>query len=112
MHEALCRSSGTTLDSVHAEDGPPITQRTSGLGKLDRAAPAFRSLRLCDQFFLPYYSPDLNTIEQVLAKLKTLLRKADERTVEATWKPIGTLLDHFPPRECANYLVNAGYASA
>jgi hypothetical protein len=30
MHEALCRSSGTTLDSVHAEDGPPITQRTSG----------------------------------------------------------------------------------
>src|SRR5712671_5701345 len=35
MHEALCRLSGTTLDSVHAEDGPPITQRTSGLkGKL------------------------------------------------------------------------------
>jgi len=33
MHEALCRSSGTTLDSVHAEDGPPITQRTSGLGQ-------------------------------------------------------------------------------
>jgi len=63
-------------------------------------------------FFLPPYSPDLNPIEQVFAKLKTLLRKADERTVEATWKPIGTLLDHFPPRECANYLVNAGYASA
>ena len=34
MHEALCRSSGTTLDSVHAEDGPPITQRTSGLAEL------------------------------------------------------------------------------
>jgi len=33
MHEALCRSSGTTLDSVHAEDGPPITQRTSGLSR-------------------------------------------------------------------------------
>jgi hypothetical protein len=31
MHEALCRSSGTTLDNVHAKDGPPITQRTSGL---------------------------------------------------------------------------------
>ena len=31
MLEALCRSSGTTLDSVHVEDGPPITQRTSGL---------------------------------------------------------------------------------
>jgi hypothetical protein len=31
MQEALCRPSGTTLDIVHAEDGPPITQRTSGL---------------------------------------------------------------------------------
>ena len=36
-------------------------------------------------FFLPPYSPDLNPIEQVFAKLKTLLRKADERTIEATW---------------------------
>jgi hypothetical protein len=31
MQEALCRPSGTTLDIVHAEDGPPITQRTSCL---------------------------------------------------------------------------------
>ena len=40
-------------------------------------------------FFLPPYSPDLNPIEQVFAKLKTLLRKADERTIEATWRQIG-----------------------
>ena len=38
-------------------------------------------------------------------------RKADERTVEATWRRIGTLLDHFSPQECANYIANAGYAS-
>ena len=62
-------------------------------------------------FFLPPYSPDLNPIEQVFAKLKHLMRKAAERTVEATWKRIGHLLDHFTPDECANYLVNAGYAS-
>jgi len=62
-------------------------------------------------FFLPRYSPDLNPIEQVFSKLKTLLRKADPRTIEATWKQIGTLLDRFTPQECANYLVNAGYAS-
>jgi transposase len=61
--------------------------------------------------FLPPYSPDLNPIEQVFAKLKTLLRKAAERTVETTWKRIGALLDHFTPQECANYLRNAGYAS-
>jgi transposase len=63
-------------------------------------------------FFLPPYSPDLNPIEQVFAKLKTLLRKAAERTVEATWKRIGALLDCFTPIECANYFANAGYASA
>jgi transposase len=61
--------------------------------------------------YLPPYSPDLNPIEQVFAKLKTLLRKAAERTVEATWRRIGVLLDAFSPQECANYLRNAGYAS-
>ncbi|HEX6956725.1 MAG TPA: IS630 family transposase, partial [Ferrovibrio sp.] len=39
------------------------------------------------------------------------LRKAAERSVEATWQRIGSLLDRFPPQECANYLRNAGYAS-
>jgi transposase len=62
-------------------------------------------------FFLPPYSPDLNPIEQVFAKLKTVLRKADARTVEATWRRIGQILEQFPPQECANYLANAGYAS-
>ncbi len=61
--------------------------------------------------FLPPYSPDLNPIEQVFAKLKTLLRKANERTVDATWMRIGSLLDAFSPNEYANYLVNSGYAS-
>ena len=61
--------------------------------------------------FLPKYSPDLNPIEQAFAKLKTLLRKLDARSVEATWKGIGQLLDAFSPDECANYFKNAGYAS-
>lgn len=62
-------------------------------------------------FFLPPYSPDLNPIEQVFAKLKHLLRKAAERTLEATWRRIGQLLDHFEPDECMAYIRNAGYAS-
>ncbi len=45
--------------------------------------------------FLPAYSPDLNPIEQVFAKMKTLLRKADARTIEHTWRTIGALLDSF-----------------
>src|SRR5277367_6347153 len=62
--------------------------------------------------FLPAYSPDLNPIEQVFAKMKTLLRKADARTIEQTWRTIGALLDCFTPTECANYFTNARYASA
>ena len=61
--------------------------------------------------FLPPYSPDLNPIEQVFSKLKALLRKANERTVEETWRRIGLLLDTFSPAECSNYLRHAGYAS-
>jgi len=53
--------------------------------------------------FLPPYSPDLNPIEAMFSKLKRLLRKANERSVEATWRRIGKLLDQFPPSECANY---------
>ena len=62
-------------------------------------------------FFLPPYSPDLNPIEQVFAKLKTLLRKAAQRTVDDTWRRIGALIPSFTPQECANYIANAGYAS-
>lgn len=61
--------------------------------------------------FLPPYSPDLNPIEMVFAKLKSQLRKADERSVEAVWRRIGSLLDLFSAQECANYLRHAGYAS-
>jgi transposase len=62
-------------------------------------------------FFLPRYSPDLNPIEQAFSKLKTLLRKADPRTIEHTWRHIGQLLDRFTAKECASYLAHAGYAS-
>lgn len=61
--------------------------------------------------YLPPYSPDLNPIEQVFAKLKLLMRKEAERSIEATWQRIGTLLDKFPPQQCANYFRNSGYAS-
>ncbi len=78
-----------------------------------KGKPVRRAIRAAGAklLFLPPYSPDLNPIEQVFSKLKTLLRKADERTVEDTWKRIGALLDCFTPEECANYIGNAGYAS-
>ena len=62
-------------------------------------------------FFLVPYSPDLNPIEQVFAKLKTLLRKVNARSVDAVIEAIGKILDEFTAEECGHYLVNAGYGS-
>jgi transposase len=62
-------------------------------------------------FFLPPYSPDLNPIEMMFAKLKTLMRKAEERTIEACWKRVGETLKAFTPQECSNYFRHAGHAS-
>jgi putative transposase len=60
--------------------------------------------------FLPKYSPDLNPIEQVFAKLKTLMRKTAARSLEAITQAIAEILATYTPAECANYLRNAGYA--
>ena len=77
----------------------------------DKAARTAIRARGAHLIFLPPYSPDLNPIEQVFAKLKHLMRKAQPRDVEATWRKVGQLLDLFSPKECANYLVNSGYGS-
>jgi transposase len=60
-------------------------------------------------FFLPKYSPDLNPIEQVFAKIKHLLRKAAARSAEAIYLALGETLKAFSSQECANYFANSGY---
>jgi transposase len=77
--------------------------KVAGVAEAIRAAGA-------SVLYLPPYSPDLNPIEQMFAKLKALLRKAAARTREALWTTIGRLLDTFSPAECRNYLENSGYA--
>jgi transposase len=71
-----------------------------------RTAIEARGARL---LYLPPYSPDLNPIEQLFAKLKALLRTAATRTVDALWHAIGRALEAFSPAECARYLAHAGY---
>ena len=77
-------------------------------GKAARAAIRARGAHM---IFLPPYSPDLNPIEQVFAKLKHLMRNAEPRTVEATWRKAGEVISLFSPAECSNYLRNSGYGS-
>jgi transposase len=62
--------------------------------------------------YLPPYSPDFNPIENAFAKLKALLRKAAERTVEGLWSAIGQLIDLITPKEIQNLFAAAGYDAA
>ena len=59
--------------------------------------------------YLPPYSPDLNPIEKLFSKLKTLLRKAAKRSVHALWNEIGQLLPRFSPEECTHYFQSSSY---
>ena len=81
-----------------------------GSHKGERARRAVRAAG-AHLLFLPPYSPDLNPIEMMFAKLKALFRKADRRTVEEAWREVGRLIDLFGPNECAAYLRHAGYGA-
>jgi transposase len=83
------------MDNLSSHKGPRVRETIEAAGA---------SLR-----YLPPYSPDFNPIENAFAKLKALLRKAAERTISGLWDAIGRLIDLFTPKECANYLANAGY---
>ena len=83
------------MDNLSSHKGPRVQEMIQAKGA-----------RL---LFLPPYSPDFNPIEKVFSKLKALLRKAAERTVEGLWTTIGKLLDAFTPAECVNYFAAAGY---
>jgi transposase len=92
-----------TPGDVVVMDNLPV-HKVAGVEAAIRAAGA-------SLLYLPSYSPDLNPIEQLFAKLKALLRKAAARTKDVLWTTIGTLLDQFTPDECANYFKNSGYGS-
>ena len=59
--------------------------------------------------YLPQYSPDLNPIEPVFHPLKTLLRKAAERTIEGLYLCVRSYIRALDPSECRGYFRHAGY---
>ena len=94
------------LPTLQPGDIVVIDNLGSHKGKVIRQALRAAGVKL---FFLPKYSPDLNPIEQVFSKLKRLLRKAAQRTLEAICAAIGQILGTYTPQECANYFKNSGY---
>jgi transposase len=83
------------LDNLSSHKGPRVRALIEAVG--------------AKLLYLPPYSPDFNPIENAFAKLKALLRKAAERTIEGLRTAIGHLIDAFTPTECANSFAAAGY---
>ena len=77
--------------------------------KVDGVEEAIKARGAC-AVFLPAYSPDLNPIEQLFARLKSFLRKMKARTVEKLWSAIASFLKEVSKDECKAYLANAGHA--
>jgi transposase len=92
---ALSPGDVIVMDNLGSHKGPAVRRAIEAAG--------------ATLLYLPPYSPDFNPIENAFAKLKALLRKAAERTVDALWTTIGRLLNAFTPTECANYFRAAGY---
>jgi transposase len=72
-----------TLDNLGRHKGQAVRQAIRAAG--------------AHLLFLPPYSQGLNPIEMMFAKLKTLLRKADERSIAAVWRRIGVTARRVPP---------------
>ncbi len=83
------------MDNLSSHKGPAVARLIEAAGA-----------RL---LYLPPYSPDFNTIEVAFSKLEALLRKAEERTVEALWTTIGKIVDGSQPDECANFFKATDY---
>jgi transposase len=92
---ALSPGDVVVMDNLGSHKGPAVHRAIEAAG--------------ATLLYLPPYSPDFNPIENAFAKLKALLRKAAERTIDTLWTTIGRLLDAFTPTECANYFRAAGY---
>ncbi len=92
---ALRSGDGVVLDNIlsHTDAGVRPAIESAGASRL----------------YLPPYSPDLNPIELLFAKLKALVRAHAIRTVDALWNALGGLSQQVPPTQCENFLRHAGY---
>jgi transposase len=83
------------MDNLGSHKGPAVREAIEAAG--------------ASLAYLPPYSPEFNPIEKAFAKLKAMLRKAAERTIDGLWNAIARSIDTFTPAECINYFIAAGY---
>lgn len=60
--------------------------------------------------FLPAYSPDLNPIEKMWSKIKSLLRSAEARTPAELDKAISLAFSKITAKDAAGWFASCGYS--
>ena len=108
MSGALFRAYVEQILAANLQPGEVVAMDNLSVHKVAGVREAIRAAG-ASVLYLPSYSPDLNPMEPVLAKLKALLRKAAARSRAALDAAIGQALETFSPEECRNYLVHCGY---
>ena len=76
--------------------------------KVDGVAEAIKAAKAKIRY-LPPYSPDLNPIELLFSKIKSMLRSEGNRTVETLWTSLGKIMNKIAPTECMNFIKHCGY---
>lgn len=62
----------------------------------------------CALLFLPPYAPDFSPIEQAFSKLKTHLRRANQRTRDGVWDAIGVGLTLITAQDARGWFTHCG----
>ena len=65
--------------------------------------------RGAEAVFLPPYSPDLNPVEPLWAKVKGRLRSAAARSTEAIYRALGDALAAVTRDDCHGWFIHCGY---
>jgi transposase len=100
IRDVLCPTLGpgdiVVMDNLGSHKSPAIRQAIEAIG--------------ATLLYLPPYSPDLNPIEPGFSKIKSGLRKAARRSIDALCREVATVLSTFSSRQCASLFRRAGYA--
>jgi transposase len=94
------------VSQLHPGDVVVLDNLSSHKGAATRAAIEAAGATL---LFLPPYSPDLNPIEMIFAKIKQALRSLACRTREALWGAMQGVLDRITAADAANCYRHCGY---
>jgi len=84
------------MDNLAVHKSPQVTALVKAVGAEVR--------------FLPAYSPDLNPIEKMWSKIKSLLRSYEARTPEELDEAISKAFSKITAKDAMGYFASCGYS--